>query len=119
VPPPRTTKTPRRLIHRDLREAAVKDGTYDRLLEAQQGVCAICGKPPPENRRLDIDHDHRTLLIRGLLCRGCNMRLRRDHTAPWLRQAADYLDGSWSAPGTESEAPSIPAQAGDDLGGHL
>lgn len=47
-------------------------GEYDRLLAAQDGACAICNKPPA-GRRLEVDHDHRTLEIRGLLCRGCNV----------------------------------------------
>jgi hypothetical protein len=51
---------------------------YDQILEDQNGVCAICGKPETElNRygsinRLSIDHDHDTDKIRGLLCRRCN-----------------------------------------------
>lgn len=47
---------------------------YDDLLASQNGVCAICGKPPGK-RRLHIDHCHQTELIRGLLCTGCNTRL--------------------------------------------
>src|SRR5512138_1974215 len=30
---------------------------YDDLLESQGGGCAICGKKPSENRRLDMDHE--------------------------------------------------------------
>jgi hypothetical protein len=43
-------------------------------------------------RRFDIDHNHKTMAIRGLLCRGCNLKLRVDHSAKWMRAAADYLD---------------------------
>lgn len=86
-----TTRTPKRIIHQRLRSDAHKDGTYHVMLEDQAGVCAIC-KRPPNGTRLDIDHCHRTLEIRGLLCRGCNMKLRRGLTADWLRAAADYLD---------------------------
>ena len=101
MPPRRTTRTPRRLVHRDLREQARKDGVYDSLFRAQDGKCAICRKPPKPDGKggtasLDLDHDHRTLVIRGLLCRGCNMRLRQGMTPAWMRQAADYLDGVWA-----------------------
>lgn len=44
---------------------------YSRLLEAQGGICAICGKEEV-TRRLHVDHDHDTGLVRGLLCGGCN-----------------------------------------------
>ena len=48
--------------------------TYDSLLALQGGRCAIC-RCVPRTKRLAIDHDHKTGLVRGLLCpgeRGCN-----------------------------------------------
>lgn len=45
---------------------------YDTILEAQGGVCAICGGVNPSGRKLSVDHDHETLDVRGLLCVGCN-----------------------------------------------
>lgn len=81
----------RSLDHAALTKQAHKDGTYERLLEEQGGVCGICGKPNNADRRFDIDHNHRTMRIRGLLHRGCNMRLRRGMTSEWLQGAADYL----------------------------
>ena len=43
------------------------------LIEVQGGSCAICGRQPkPGGRRLAIDHDHETGLVRGLLCYRCN-----------------------------------------------
>lgn len=44
---------------------------YDRILSAQGGGCAIC-KKKPKTMRLAVDHDHKTGLIRGLLCSFCN-----------------------------------------------
>jgi hypothetical protein len=48
---------------------------YLALLEAQGGVCFICGQSP-RSKRLAVDHDHKTGDVRGLLCadveRGCN-----------------------------------------------
>lgn len=64
---------------------------YDQLLAAQGGVCAICGNPP-KTRRLDIDHDHKTLQIRGLLCHRCNRALPTHVTAEWMRKAIAYLE---------------------------
>lgn len=66
---------------------------YDRIAEWQGGdVCAICGRPRSEKRRLDIDHDHHDMHIRGLLCVRCNRALPSWMTAEWLRKAAEYLD---------------------------
>lgn len=43
------------------------------LSEAQGGVCAICGKPPAEDKRLAVDHCHATGEVRALLCIPCNV----------------------------------------------
>ena len=46
---------------------------FDELLEFQGGGCAICNKKiDGERRRMNIDHDHDTGKVRGLLCTGCN-----------------------------------------------
>jgi hypothetical protein len=60
----------------------------DRMLVAQRGRCAGCGKPNPEH----VDHDHATNEVRGLLCFNCNQALGnvRDR-AQVLESLADYL----------------------------
>lgn len=66
---------------------------YEDLLELQGGKCALCGALPLPGRRLDMDHDHRTMNMRGLLCSRCNRFGVRDWmTAEWCRAAADYLE---------------------------
>jgi hypothetical protein len=47
---------------------------YDEMLESQGGGCYICGVGPV-GRALDIDHDHRTGKVRGLLCSNHNRAL--------------------------------------------
>ena len=47
--------------------------TYQTILKAQKGVCAICNKKNYSNRRLAVDHDHKTGKIRALLCDKCNL----------------------------------------------
>lgn len=66
--------------------------TYEAMLIAQGGVCAICGNPP-KTRRLHVDHDHKTGRVRGLLCFTCNRFLLGYYATPAkLRAAADYLE---------------------------
>lgn len=47
---------------------------YEALLAHQDGACAICCGT--RRYRLNVDHDHATGLVRGLLCRRCNKLLR-------------------------------------------
>lgn len=73
---------------------------YDAMLEAQDGVCAICGRPDvgihyrtQKAMRLAVDHDKNTGEIRGLLCRHCNQGLGQfGHDSERLRQAAHYME---------------------------
>lgn len=75
------------------RKYGITIAEYDRMFEEQNGVCAICGEPRPEERTLHIDHDHETGVIRALLCFRCNNALgdfREEYEL--FQRAADYLD---------------------------
>lgn len=41
-----------------------------------------------------MDHDHKRMVVRGLLCVRCNRTLANWMDSDWLRSAADYLDRS-------------------------
>lgn len=49
----------------------ITETEYIVLYNAQDGRCAICGVAPL-NKLLCVDHDHKTGLVRGLLCARCN-----------------------------------------------
>ena len=64
----------------------IDEDEYERMFDAQDGVCAICRLPETRTKksksndlnqqtRLAIDHDHKTGNIRGLLCYKCNVGL--------------------------------------------
>ena len=46
---------------------------YIELHNSQDGKCAICKQEPSTKRGLHIDHDHKTGVVRGLLCHNCNI----------------------------------------------
>lgn len=65
---------------------------YSRMLDEQNGVCAICHSPAPERGRLAVDHNHATGKVRGLLCHSCNYGLGCFKDDPvYLEAAAAYL----------------------------
>ena len=50
---------------------------YNKILESQSNKCAICGSDKPDGKYevFNVDHDHKTGKIRGLLCGKCNRAL--------------------------------------------
>lgn len=70
----------------------MRSADYELMLRDQNGCCAICKTKPPKGKRLDIDHDHSTGEVRGLLCGLCNRGLGLFKDNPnTLRSAADYV----------------------------
>ena len=70
---------------------------YEDLLEAQNGLCAICKEKCLSGRRLAVDHDHVTGKVRGLLCLNCNTLLGKAHDdIDLLKRAVEYLQGGKS-----------------------
>ena len=62
---------------------------YHALQEKQDFLCAICN----EERPLQIDHNHQTGKIRGLLCMPCNVSIGHlQESTKNLRSAIAYLD---------------------------
>jgi hypothetical protein len=60
--------------------------------EAQENKCAICNKECITGKRLAVDHDHETGVIRDLLCSNCNQGLGKFQDSPQLLdKAAEYL----------------------------
>lgn len=57
-----------------IRSYGISVEEYEAMLDDQGGGCYICGGSP-SNRALDIDHDHRTGKVRGLLCSNHNRAL--------------------------------------------
>jgi len=56
------------------RKYGITVAQYEKLLVAQNYVCAICkrGETARKETRLSVDHRHGTKKVRGLLCTKCN-----------------------------------------------
>ncbi len=71
---------------------------YEKILDKQGGVCAICRKPERVKRMgkiksLSVDHCHNAGHVRGLLCQRCNQAIGfLDNSAQLAEAAAKYLN---------------------------
>jgi len=67
---------------------------YNIMFLKQEGKCAICGTHQRDLKgKLNMDHDHITDKVRGLLCRKCNWGLGQfNDRASLLEKAIIYLD---------------------------
>ena len=67
---------------------------FNSMMAQQEGKCAICHNPFGKGRAgPHVDHDHGTGLVRGLLCRGCNLVLGYMEPRPEFAGAAtEYLE---------------------------
>ena len=77
----------------------LRDDNYERYAGLSVAIhggepesCGLCGKPKPESRKHDRDHDHRTGLPRGLACVRCNRELLRHSTLDEARAVVAYLE---------------------------
>lgn len=78
------------------RKYGISLNEYVNMLVAQGQKCAICGSDSPNREgadSFDVDHDHETGKVRGLLCKDCNLMIgnARD-SSDNLRKGANYLD---------------------------
>lgn len=78
-----------------LRKYGLTQEAFDALLLEQAGVCRICHADSPGAKRgWNVDHDHVTGGVRGILCHRCNAALgllddnpeRADECAAYLRR---------------------------------
>lgn len=69
--------------------------TYATLVYAAGWYCPLCDKPFTEGRQRPrvIDHEHRSGLTRGIVCRQCNDRIGYLHeNVEWMARTVAYLN---------------------------
>lgn len=94
-------RNPGRSKNSELRQLYGIDlATYEMMLDAQGGVCAICrrqetarnSQSPLTSRRLAVDHCHGTKEVRGLLCTNCNTSIHMIERDPAIiERVVKYL----------------------------
>lgn len=86
---------PREFVNR-CRKYHISPSEYFEILERQGGRCGVCRSKPETKTALEIDHCHKSGLVRGLLCGRCNTGIGQlaDNIAGVL-QAAKYLGRFW------------------------
>ena len=75
----------------------ITEAIYFVMLKVHEGKCWICDRLP-KDKPLNVDHDHKTDQVRGLLCFFCNKfmigRRRREHAQLFVNAAA-YLKSEY------------------------
>jgi hypothetical protein len=67
------------------REYGISQDDLNALIEFQNGQCGICFKTfKIDTKTMNVDHDHNTGIVRGVLCSSCNTG---------LGQLGDSIDG--------------------------
>lgn len=67
---------------------------FDAILTAQSGLCKLCScnltKPV-------VEHDHKTKVVRGLVCQRCNIAIGHfENYSHMFRAIATYLEVPWT-----------------------
>ena len=74
---------------------------WDKMYSLQKGLCPICGKRlhRPGNkdgkRAAAVDHDHSSMVVRGLTCLACNRWKIAKNTAESARKVLEYLESGF------------------------
>ena len=66
----------------------------DNMIMEQKNRCKICGRLIDQGKRKgDIDHNHKTRIVRGILCHSCNILIGMSKENPYiLINAIKYLE---------------------------
>lgn len=78
------------------REYGITQDQLNALIEFQDSKCGICLKAIGNTRAsLNVDHDHKTGIVRGVLCSSCNTAIGRlGDNAEGIKRALYYLENT-------------------------
>lgn len=91
-------RNPDKRFAQRLKKYGITPDDYYRMLNEQNGKCAICGSSDPKDGRTNkmfVDHCHGSGRVRGLLCSSCNLGIGKFRDEPeLLLSAAKYIKGA-------------------------
>ena len=65
----------------------VSGKTVKSYFEEKNGLCILC-----DRAATDLDHDHKTGVVRGALCHGCNLAISRvEDDGEWVEKAKLFI----------------------------
>lgn len=74
------------------RKYGITQADFEAMLRDQDKRCAICRRSVSRSSHWAIDHDHFSNLVRGVVCRDCNLLLGyAEDDVEMLQAAVDYL----------------------------
>ena len=80
-------------IRSRLKKLGYNPDEIEKIISEHKGGCKICGT----TKKLVLDHDHKTGIIRGMLCSECNFGLGKFKDNPTLlAKAINYLNDYFS-----------------------
>lgn len=86
---------PVRMANHLRRKYLVSLSDYNRMLAEQNNKCGICKVEFPKSykvwNRPCVDHNHQTKMVRGILCRKCNLALTYVENFEFWDAAQTYL----------------------------
>lgn len=86
----RILKAQKKRCRKRFHRYGLSDEEYNRIHAEQSGKCAICGD---DKKKLCVDHDHVSNVVRGLLCGQCNVAIGMlSENADTLRNAIVYIE---------------------------
>ena len=84
-----------------MKQYSITPAQWNKMFKRQKGICPICIKPIQgyNNKQgkaaANVDHDHKTGRVRGLLCWKCNKMRIGNNTAEVVRRMLDYLESDF------------------------
>jgi hypothetical protein len=85
-------RKPKNFIYSLHSKYKITEDIFQNILSSQENKCQICKNPFSDINKIQVDHDHDTGKVRGLLCIKCNTGIGKlNEDIKILESAIEYL----------------------------